>query len=160
MGAVAVCASLFDRVMLEFCGRCLVADVLVTSKTEVIPRLQQIELIVGRMGVMTVDALALQRNFMHAPGVCGNNVFMTLETYFTCIRGQLFIVVGRMRVMTAYALTDLYRRMNKGFLQLLLKIRMTAQTKLPVRAGLQMEGVVLRVCNSGEDDRQRGKNQN
>ncbi len=95
------------------------------------------------MGVMAFHAVAFHNNAMCAFGIFRQNAFVTFIADFVRVRIQQLPVRGGMRVMALRALSRFHRSMDKRVLELLLKIVMALQTKLPLCIGFEFKFVLL-----------------
>ena len=142
---MAVETSLLDRGMLELHLGDSVADCLVAANAEIICRLQQVILIVGRMGIMTAHAVPLGGYLMSTEGLGRNDFVVAFDA--DCFRGrvQKLSVGTSMGIVTSRALRCLHWRVNELALQLFLEIGMAIETKLPLGSRFEFE-LVLCAC--------------
>jgi hypothetical protein len=77
---MTVDASFLHRIMLKFYFRNGTGNILVTVKTEFIPRLKEREPIIGGVGVMAFYTIAFYNNLMTASRILRHDSFMALKT--------------------------------------------------------------------------------
>jgi hypothetical protein len=88
MWIMAVNTAFLYRIVLEFCFCNGLSNILVTIKTEIVPRFEKDELILRCVGIMAFYTIAFHHNFMTAFGILGYNSFMALIAYFVRIFGE------------------------------------------------------------------------
>jgi len=110
---MAIEASVIDRGVFEFNFRDAVADCLVAANAEIISRLQQVILIVGRMGIMTAHAAPLDGYLMSTEGLGRNDRVVAFDA--DCFRGrvQKLSVSTSMGIVTSRALRRFHGRVNE-----------------------------------------------
>ena len=99
MGGMAVHASFFHRVMLEFGFGNGIANILMTLYAERIPFFEKDKFIIGGMGVVALHAVAFHNNFMSTFGILWYDPFMALRADFVGIFIQELSMDRGMRVM-------------------------------------------------------------
>ena len=85
MGVMAVQASLFHWIMLEFHFDHSIPNILVAVKTEFVPPFEKDKFVSGGMGVVAFYAIAIHHYFMTTLGILGYNSFVALTAYFVRI---------------------------------------------------------------------------
>src|SRR5512143_1682220 len=143
MGVVTVETSPLHGMVLEFYLFYGIAHILMAAETEVVPCLQQIELVFCCMRVVTFDAISLCHDLMRTACLLGYHVGVAGKATFIGIRRQKLTMGRCMGIMTAYAISGLYRCMDRRQLELVLERNMTGQAILALRSRLQPEFIFL-----------------
>ena len=118
---------------------------LVAVQAELVPTLNQVELVVCRVRVMALHAAPLAHGFMDAAGTRRHDGAVA-EAADIAGFGREQLAVGRsVRTMAADAFAGLEGRVDERLLDLILQVGMAVQTELAVGSGLELElqGIVL-----------------
>lgn len=117
MRIVAVDASFLHRIMFESDLLYCVKLVFVAAVTQIVAVLEQIELVVRRVGIMTLNAFAFESNLVSAARVIRQNPFMACDADLVYTRGQLFWKVRCVGTVTSYTPRFIDGCMDKGLFQ-------------------------------------------
>jgi hypothetical protein len=117
MRIVAVDASFLHRVMLKPDLRNRFSLVFVAAVTQIVAALEQVELVVRGVRIMTLNALAFESDLVSAARVIRQYPFMACNADRAYTRRQLFWKVRRVGTVTSYTPRFIDGRMDKGLFQ-------------------------------------------
>jgi hypothetical protein len=142
-------AALLDGAVLELRLLDCVAELLVAAEAQVGPLRAQVRRIVGRMRVVALLAVAVDDDFVRAPGLRWNHAVMAARAHRVRVVGQQLSVRRHVCFVAAGAVSVPDWRVNEPALQLLLEIRVARDAQLPLVRLFQPVRVLLTLNGGG-----------
>jgi hypothetical protein len=139
MRIVARDASFLHRIMFKFDLLYCIKLVFMAAVTQIVAALEQIELVVRGMRIMTLNTFAFESDLVGAARVILQYPFVARNADLAYLCRQLFWKVRCVGTVTRYTPRFIDRRMDKGFFQEILERRVACQADFLLCARLQPE---------------------
>ncbi len=146
---MAVEAPFLHRKVLKFNVLCRIAHILVATEAKLVSCSKEVKFILGRVRVVTFDAVTFRHDLVGAYCVLGNYAGMTGETDLVRIRCQQLPMRRIMGIMASRTFPVLYGCMDGRHLELIPEVDMAGQAVFTTSARLQPEFIVLLLLREG-----------